>query len=93
MSHSPVEASLLFDTKSRWLSLTFGLIVTPVINFMLYLFNYTQMYQLIKGGKSGVSDLLAVLTPLIPIKTLIHHPIIYQSSNSSKLINGVLSLY
>jgi hypothetical protein len=51
------------------------------------------MYQLIKGGKSGVSDLLAVLTPLIPIKTLIHHPIIYQSSNSSELINGVLSLY
>ena len=58
---------------------------------MLYLFNYTQMYQLRKGGKSGVSDLLAILTPLIPIKTLIHHPIIYQSSNSSELINGVLS--
>ena len=58
---------------------------------MLYLFNYTQMYQLIKGGKSGVSDLLVILTPLIPIKTLIHHPIIYQSSNSSELINGVLS--
>ena len=49
------------------------------------------MYQLIKGGKSGVSDLLVILTPLIPIKTLIHHPIIYQSSNSSELINGVLS--
>ena len=58
---------------------------------MLYLFNHTQMYQLIKGGKSGVSDLLVILTPLIPIKTLIHHPIIYQSSNSSELINGVLS--
>ena len=48
------------------------------------------MYQLIKGGKSGVRDLLAILTPLIPIKTLIHQPIIYQSSDSSELINGIL---
>jgi len=58
---------------------------------MLYLFNYTQMYQSLKGGKSGVSDLLAILTPKFPIKTLIHYFIIYQSSNNSKLINGVLS--
>ena len=49
------------------------------------------MYQLIKGGKSGVRDLLAILTQLIPIKTLIHYLIIYQSSNNSKLINGDLS--
>mgnify|MGYP003126224916 CR=1 FL=1 len=49
------------------------------------------MYQSLKGGKSGVSDLLAILTQLIPIKTLIHYLIIYQSSNNSKLINGDLS--
>ena len=49
------------------------------------------MYQSLKGGKSGVSDLLAILTQLIPIKTLIHYLIIYQSSNNSKLINGILS--
>ena len=49
------------------------------------------MYQSLKGGKSGVSDLLVILTQLIPIKTLIHYLIIYQSSDNSKLINGVLS--
>ena len=49
------------------------------------------MYQSLKGGKSGVSDLLVILTQLIPIKTLIHYLIIYQSSNNSKLINGILS--
>ena len=58
---------------------------------MLYVFNYTQMYELIKGGKSGVSDLLVILTSKFPIKTLIHQSIIYQSSNSSELINGVIS--
>ena len=49
------------------------------------------MYQSLKGGKSSVSDLLVILTQLIPIKTLIHYLIIYQSSDNSKLINGVLS--
>ena len=49
------------------------------------------MYQSLKGGKSGVSDLLVILTQLIPIKTLIHYFIIYQSSDNSKLINGILS--
>jgi hypothetical protein len=50
------------------------------------------MYQPMKGGKSSVSDLLAILTPLVPIKTLIHYLILYQSSDNSKLINGILPL-